>query len=553
MQTPGLPKGSPGVPVYVALANRIIGMTYAETVAHLNALVPELAPSSDPSRPPRRFDLADMRCLCTALDDPQTQVPAVLIAGTNGKGSTASTLASILTSAGYRTGLYTSPHLLRVTERIQLGHPVLPSEYGVAAGKGTVPGADGPIQLGEIPDVRFAELYTRVHEAGEALVNAGELPLAPSFFERLTAVAFLYFAEARANIMVLEVGLGGRLDATNVVDPVLSILTDVALDHQEYLGHTIAAITAEKCGILRAGGTLVTLPQHAEANQAIGEAAMRLGVYGINAADYLPNAERNTSRGTREMLPASDESEGPHYHPRQGQPSVVSRGKAPKAVQNIAPNRYLVTLGEAGQTEIESPLAGDHQRRNIALAIAAAVALRSPKLNDVSPGKVSYSISDDSIVAGIKATRWPGRLEVVAPNFLLDVAHNPAGAWTLRSALGTLPEEQPRTLIFSCLRDKDLGEMARILFPLFDSVSGDPLRRQDHIILAPIGSPRAAAVSDLLQTARDLDVPVHAAPHLVAAFQQARQITPAGGLIVATGSVYLVGEIRELALGVKAH
>ena len=527
-------------------------MTYAEAIDHLHALVPELAPpGGDPSLPARRFDLAHMRSLCAELGDPQKQVPSVLIGGTNGKGSTSATLASILTAAGYRAGLYTSPHLIRVNERIQLGHPILPSEYGVAPGAGTAPGADGPMQLGEISDSQFAELYARVDEAGERLVKSGELPLTPSFFERLTAVAFLYFAQAKADIMILEVGLGGRLDATNVVEPILSVLTDIALDHQEYLGATIALITAEKCGILRQNGTLVTLPQHGEANQAIGEAAMRLAVHGVNAADYLPNSERNFERSTTEM-PVAPEGSTPQYHPRQGQPSTIFVAASPMPVRTVAQNRYLIRLPDLEeQVEIVSPLPGEHQRRNIALAIAAAIALRTGKTLHESGG--DFALSNEIILRGIAETRWPGRLEMIAPNLLLDVAHNPAGAWTLRSALATLPEEQPRTLIFSCLRDKNLSEMTRILFPLFDSSSGDPLRRNDHVILAPISSPRAADVQDLLQAAHDLQVPAHAAPHLAAALQQAKQITPPGGLILATGSVYLVGEIRALTLISGTH
>ena len=207
-----------------------------------------------------------------------------------------------------------------------------------------------------------------------------------------------------------------------------------------------------------------------------------------------------------------------------------------------APNRYTLTLDQQ-PLQVDSPLPGHHQQRNIALAITAALELREHH---------GYTIPNQAIEQGIRATAWPGRLESIAlehHTLLLDVAHNPAGAWTLRSALAALPPEQPRTLIFSCLRDKSLEEMSRILFPLFDSSpDGDPLRRHDHIILAPIASPRAAHVDDLIAAARALQIPAHAAPHLAGAFGQARQITPPGGLILATGSVYLVGEIRHLAL-----
>lgn len=489
-------------------------MTYADAVEHLFGLGPELnVPLTQAASVPRKFDLQHMRILCAALGDPQTRVPAVLIAGTNGKGSTAATLASILTAAGYRTGLYTSPHLQHVNERMQMAHPAMPSEYGTSA----VHNADGGLILTQIADDTFARLYTQVDATCEALLASGQLPVLSSFFERLTAVAFLYFAGAeaseRADVMVLEVGLGGRLDATNVVEPMLSILTDIALDHQEYLGETIAEIAFEKCGILRRGGTLVTLPQHPEANLAIGEAATALEVRAIDATRYLPPAQRNVSEGSLAALPKS-----------------------------LMRNVYTLSWPEGATSRtlaVDSPLAGSHQQRNLALAIAAAIELRE---------RDHFEISDAAVEAGVRETRWPGRLEWIAPDLLLDVAHNPAGAWTLRDAISGLPEERPRTLIFSCLRDKNLTEMSRILFPLFDSSpEGDPLRRRDHVLLAPIGNPRAAGVDDLLAAAHALGVPAHAAPHLAGALAQARAITPPGGLILATGSVYLVGEIRALA------
>ncbi len=248
-------------------------MSYAAAVDHLYALGHELAPPAA-GAVRRKFDLAHMRVLAAALGEPQTAFPAILIAGTNGKGSTAATLASILNAAGCRTGLYTSPHLVRVNERIQIN--------GI-----------------HISDQDFARLYFQVDDTGQRLVREGRLPHPPSFFEVLTALAFLYFAEQKIHIAVLEVGLGGRLDATNIVDPILSVITDIALDHQDYLGNTIAEITREKAGILRPHGTLITLPQHPEANQAIGEAATALNVRAISAANFTPPVERLVPRNIR--------------------------------------------------------------------------------------------------------------------------------------------------------------------------------------------------------------------------------------------------------------
>jgi dihydrofolate synthase/folylpolyglutamate synthase len=472
-------------------------MSYTAAVDHLYALGHELV-SATPSTPRRKFDLDHMRVLAAALGNPQNTFPSVLIAGTNGKGSTAATLSSILATADYRTGLYTSPHLSRVNERIRI--------------KGT-----------QIPDEDFARLYFQVDEAARRLVESAELPHHPSFFEVLTALAFLYFAEQKIDIAVLEVGLGGRLDATNIVNPLLSILTDIALDHQDYLGSTIAEITREKAGILRPQGILITLPQHPDANQAIGEAAASLDLHAINAASFIPHLPPRPSH--------------------QPEAPAVSVETSP-----LHPNHYSVTLDDQ-PLEIDSPLPGHHQQRNIALAIAAAQALRNlDGYNLPSMGnRNSYKISNAQIEAGIKATQWPGRLEYFKsrPSLLLDVAHNPAGAWTLRAAIAQLPDSQPRTLLFSCLRDKSLKEMAQILFPLFDSSSDRPY---DHIVFAPIDNPRATPLEDLAAEARALDIPARSAATVAAALAEARALTPANGLIIATGSVYLVGEVRQLVL-----
>jgi dihydrofolate synthase / folylpolyglutamate synthase len=467
-------------------------MSYAAAIDHLHALGQELAPAS----PRRKFDLAHMRVLAAALGDPQTQFTPVLIAGTNGKGSTAATLANILAAAGLRTALYTSPHLSRVTERIQTAGCAVDAD-----GQRDVC-ADG---LSQIPEEDFARLYFVVDETARRLVAAGELPHPPSFFEVLTALGFLYFAEQQVEVAVLEVGLGGRLDATNIVEPVLSVITDIALDHQDYLGETIAAIAREKAGILRQNGVLVTLSQHPEANQAIGEAAVALDVRGVNAADFLPGRD------------FSGES-----------PAETLRGP-------LRENHYELTL-DGKRLGVRSRLAGEHQQRNIALAIASAVELHN---------LCGYKITNAAIEAGIAGTSWPGRLEFLPPDVVLDVAHNPAGAWTLRAAIAALPESQPRTLLFSCLRDKDLREMAQILFPLFDSTGGRP---GDHIVFAPIENARAASVEELLGAALALDIPASAAGSPVEALALARKLTPAGGLIVATGSIYLVGALREAVL-----
>lgn len=432
-------------------------MSYQTAIDELSAMAPELYTRTGQTR--RKFSLDEIGVLLAALGDPQQHLSSVLIAGTNGKGSTASTLASILVASGLRTGLYTSPHLVRPNERIRVN--------GV-----------------EIADEEFTRDYFQVHDAAQQLVLTGKLAQLPSFFETLTAMAFLHFAVQRVQIAVLEVGMGGRLDATNIVDPLLSVITDISLDHTEWLGSTIAAITREKAGILRHGGTLVTLPQHPEANQVLGEVAQELGVRGVSATPFMP-------------------------------PIGVATAE-----------RYFVEAMGA-PVEVASPLCGAHQHRNVALAIATAVELAASHGLPITPA---------AIAEGIRQTRWPGRLERLVSGgaeWLLDVAHNPAGVWALRAGLD---DARPHTLIFSCLRDKPLEEMARILFPLFEQV-----------IFAPIHSARATPMTDLLAAAEATGTPAVAAESVSQALKLGIE-RASGGVIVVSGSVYLVGEARSLLL-----
>ena len=445
-------------------------MSYASALDRLYALGLEL--HTAPGMPRRKFELAHMRALMSALGNAERSFSSILVAGTNGKGSTAATLASILSRAGYRTGLYTSPHLSRVNERIQV---------------------DGTA----ISDDDFAALFSHVEEIASTLVRDGRLPALPSFFETVTAMGFLHFASRKVHTAVVEVGMGGRLDATNIVAPLVSVITDISLDHTEWLGTTIDQIAREKAGILRREGVMITLPQHPEANQALGEVAMLLRVRGVNAAAYMPV----------------------HNHPEQ-----------------YTRNRYpLSVMGEL--IGIDSPLAGAHQQRNLALAIAAAVELKHNH---------GYNIKPVDVQAGVRDTFWPARLEHIAghstrADVLLDVGHNPAGAWALRSAVSQLDDGRPLTLVFSCLNDKPLAEMAQILFPLFG-----------NLVVAPIDTPRSARVEDLLSAAYATGSKVEAAVNGIKALERALEITPAHGLVVVTGSLYLVGQVRPMLVSQSA-
>jgi dihydrofolate synthase / folylpolyglutamate synthase len=445
-------------------------MSYASALDRLHALGQEL--HTAPGVPRRKFELAHMRTLMAALGNAERNFTTVLVAGTNGKGSTSSTLASILTRAGYKTGLYTSPHLSRVNERIQV---------------------DGSL----ISNDDFAALFFHVEEIASTLVRDGRLPALPSFFETLTAMGFLHFASSNVHTAVVEVGMGGRLDATNIVEPVVSVITDISLDHTEWLGTTVDQIAREKAGILRREGVMVTLPQHPEANQALGEVAVSLQVRGVNAASYVPV----------------------HNHPEQ-----------------YTRNRYpLSVMGEL--IGIDSPLAGAHQQRNLALAIATAVELRNNH---------GYNITPVDIQSGIHATVWPARLEQIVgdrgrADVLLDVGHNPAGAWALRAAISHLDQGQPLTLVFGCLKDKPAAELAQILFPLFGKV-----------VVTPVDSPRSASVEDLLAAGRTTGSEIEAATDAISAVERALELTPVHGLVVVTGSVFLVGQVRPLLVGTQA-
>jgi dihydrofolate synthase/folylpolyglutamate synthase len=440
-------------------------MTYGAAIDSLFSLAGELY--TPPGQPRRKFELEHMGVLAAALGDPQKKFPSVLVAGTNGKGSTSATLAAILQAAGYRTGLYTSPHLIRVNERIRI---------------------DGV----DITDDDFARFYFQVDDAARRLVDEGRLPAPPSFFETMTALAFTAFAESKVDIAVLEVGMGGRLDATNIVEPLVSVITDISLDHTEWLGSTITAIAREKAGILRENGVMVTLPQHPEANYALGEVATSLNVRGVNAAEHIPSRTTHLEEGRN------------HY--------------------------ALQVLGQG--IEVDSPLVGQHQQRNLASAIAAAVELCNNH---------SYIITAANIEHGIRETRWPGRMERFSASngaaILLDVGHNPAGAWALRSVLADLDAYAPKTLIFGCLGDKAITELAQILFPLFD-----------RVLLTPVDSPRTATLDELAKAAEAVGAAHEECSDGHQALQGALEITPSNGLIVGTGSVYLVGALRaELA------
>lgn len=432
--------------------------TYLQAVSRLYALGHELHGGSS-----AKFDLAHMRVLMEAFGNPQDKFPSVLIAGTNGKGSTAATLASILHAAGHRTGLYTSPHLVRINERIRVnGAP--------------------------ISDDEFVEIYDKVDAIANSLVARGDLPWHPSFFETVTAIAFDYFARANVEIAVLEVGMGGRLDATNIVEPIVSVITDISLDHQKFLGNTIAEIAREKAGILRPETPAVLLPQHPQANDVLGRAVLETNAHAVSATPYMPP-----------VTPDSD----------------TATGDTPYSI---------AVLGE--EIRIEPALHGRHQLRNTALAIAASVELN----------RLGIAVTPTAIERGVRETRWPGRLQVIQgrPEILLDVAHNPDGAWALRAALSHSYPDKKLVFVFGAMRDKAVAEVASILFPLASTV-----------IATHADNPRAATPDEIAHVAARTGAQVIQEPEVGKAIDRAKQLAGAEGIVVVTGSIYLVGEVMQ--------
>jgi dihydrofolate synthase/folylpolyglutamate synthase len=417
-----------------------------------------------------KFDLEAIRKIAGALGNPHLQYPTALIAGTNGKGSTASFLASILEQAGYRTGLYTSPHLVRPNERIRIaGH--------------------------EIKDDEFAAAYTAVREAVDRLMELEELPQHPSFFEMLTAMAFHYFAVSKVQFAVLEVGMGGRLDATNIAAPKVSIITNIGFDHMEFLGHTLAEIAGEKAGIIKPGTPVISGVSGPEPRQVIRRRAAEL---------HAPLAETIDSARTLDPVSLSG-----HYV-------------------------FQMTAGGEGPLKVILPLAGRFQIENAALAALAASALR----------RQGFQISGKDVIEGIHNTRWPGRLEPILqkPLVLLDGAHNPDAA---RFIARFVREEFPGRavkLVYASMRDKAIGEIGALLFPI-----------ADEVWITQTDQTRAASPQEIIAAAGPFAPRFHTEPSPVRAVQAALETAGEDDVILVTGSLFLVGAVRGAWIGGSFH
>jgi dihydrofolate synthase / folylpolyglutamate synthase len=410
-----------------------------------------------------KLGLRNTELLLEQLGNPQLSYECVQIAGTNGKGSTAVVLDSICRSAGIRSGLYTSPHLVSITERIVIGGQ-------------------------ELSEADFAKYATRVRHAADALISQGKLAALPTFFEHLTSIALLAFQEAGVRLAILETGLGGRLDATTVAGARTIAITPIALDHQAYLGETLSQIATEKAAIIHPRASVVVAPQSAEALDKILARCVAVNIKpAVN--DWRSRIYESTTDG-----------------------------------------RYRVTFEtpEAVYENVLLGVRGRHQIVNVSVATRLAELLRQRGLE----------ISKKAIVTGIERAHHAGRLELIegSPSLLLDGAHNPSGARALRDYLDEFVQVAI-TLVFGAMKDKNLAEMADVLFD-----------RADNLILTQPDNVRAAEVSTLQEVARN----VAGSPQPIAtrsvdeALQKAREITLPSGMICITGSLYLVGAARAV-------
>lgn len=437
-------------------------MNYDSAVRYLLSLGRELAAPTQ--APAAKFDLENIAVLADRLGRPDRAYPSVHIAGTNGKGSTAAFLESILRRAGFRTGLYTSPHLERINERIRINGQ-------------------------EISDGAFAEVFSRVQTLIEELLAQGRLRAHPTFFECVTALAFEAFAQAGVEFAIFEVGLGGRLDATNLLGPAACVITQIEFDHENFLGHSLREIASEKAGILKPATPVVIAPQHAEALEVILARAKDLGAPVIEAQKQFRVENVSSKEDGYVRADVAD----------------LSTGKPLR----IAPS-----------------LAGQFQLQNALSATAAARLLQTR----------GFRIADADIEEGIASVEWPGRLERLAsrPDVYLDGAHNPAAARAVAEFLRRNFAGRKVRLVFGALRDKAVDEVAGILFPhAAEVVFTEP--RTSRAISAPrlaeIAGHHAERFSVIPSAEEALD-------------QVLAQATPVDAIFV-TGSLYLVGQLRH--------
>ncbi len=444
-------------------------MNYQDSIARLLSLVDHERSAPALPRQKRIYDLRNVSRLLERMDNPHRRPGIVHVAGTKGKGSTAAMIEAILRAAGHTTGFYSSPHLHSFCERIRLdGEPVSPST--------------------------FAELTASVwphHLANAADPEAGPATL----FEFLTAMAFRCFADSDADFSVIEVGLGGRLDATNVVTPAVSVITPVSLDHTAILGDTIAEIAADKAGIIKPGVPVVVAPQFPDAMAAIKDAAT------AQSALLIP----------------------------------VAAAASWKVGSVSAAGQDITIRTDRGTYHLLLPLLGDFQCSNAAVAVAAVETLAD----------AGYAIQRDAIVSGLSSVQWPARLEVLRRNPLIvaDGAHNDHSVATVLATLKSSIPHQKLTIVAGFSRDKRVSAMVELL-----------AQRADRVIAARSRHPRSMRPAEIVDEFAAHGYPANRITRVAsvdAAIDAAISDAGANDLLLVTGSLFVAAEAREAVLGIE--
>jgi len=447
-------------------------MTFEESLAYLLSLGHETLAI--------KLGLTNTEVLLDALGNPHKHFPSVQIAGTNGKGSTAVMLDSICRAAGIRTGRFTSPHLISITERVSINGE-------------------------QISRDEFSRLTSRVKATAEELVTQRDLETLPTFFEHVTAIALLAFAEAKVELAILETGLGGRLDSTTAAGAEIVAITPIAMDHEEYLGDTLAKIAAEKAAIIRPEVTAVVAWQLPEALEVILEQCERCRI----EPRLIPDISTIFSKSS------------PH------QPGAPNSQILPRATED---GRICVALRTTQRRfeEVRLGLRGRHQMTNATVAVSLAEALRER----------GFEISAAAVKCGIETATHPGRLEFWEgpPSILFDGAHNPAAARVLREYLDEFVTK-PITMVFSAMQDKALSKLASTLFSAADT-----------LILTELDNPRGASLESLKHAVpRNIDsARVQSARSVDEVMLLAERVASPTGLICVTGSLYLVGAVQKV-------
>ena len=408
-----------------------------------------------------KFGLDNVRTILSCLHNPHRKYPSILVAGTNGKGSVCAMLTQILYLHGFRTGLFTSPHLIRVEERIRIGNDIISKQV-------------------------FSRLLSFLKKKMEDLIASKKLLSPPTYFEIMSCLAFLYFKEQEVDIAVLEVGMGGRFDATNVVNPILSVITTISYEHQRSLGDTLGQIAFEKAGIIRSGVPVVCGVKTVEAYETVKKRAAEIGAPFIGVFD---------KKGCFKQ-------------------------------QKTETNYVFKYIYDGSEYTYSPSLYGEHQGNNAAVAIAASEQI----------SKKWKKLIKKKIIEGIQTVKWDGRLEIISrhPFILLDGAHNEEGATAMRRYIQDFIAS-PRILIFAVMRDKQIKNLAKILFPM-----------ADKIILTCFPYYRAASPEEIKSRASEYHDQIILEPDLKNAVHVAVRSAAANGAILIAGSLFLVGEIKKI-------